>query len=171
MVNVTVKSYASPTCVLLAFDWPDGTQHADFLGFAIRRTPGFANKQNFLVNKLDFTPIAPNAKPKPSSEAPIQKFNWWDSGFATADHGKTFQYDVIPVLGTGPDNLRLQNATAGSAKVTLPQVLDGKIATYFNRAVVSAQKLSTPEVEAAQDPNGVAREWTSRRGSRGAARE
>jgi hypothetical protein len=137
--GVVVKTYASPTCVLLAFDWPDGSEHENFLGFAIRRTPGFANGQNFLVNKLDFIPIAPQAKPKPSNEAPIQKFNWWDSAFATADRGKTFQYDVIPVLGTGPGDLNLENAAMGSVKVTLPQALEDGIATYFNRAVVSAQ--------------------------------
>ena len=143
MTDVTVKTYASPTCVLLAFDWPDGAQHANFLGFAIRRTPGFANNQNFLVNKLDFTPIAPNAKPKPSSKAPFQKFNWWDSGFATTDRGKTFHYDVIPVLGTGPNDLALQEASAGHLDVTLPEVLDSNIATYFNRAVVSSQSFLT----------------------------
>lgn len=139
MSSVSIKPYASPTCVLLAFDWPDGEQHPDFLGFAIRRTPGFAKNQNFLVNKLDFKPIAPDDKPKPSDQAPIQKFNWWDSGFATSDRGKTFQYEVIPVLGTGPGNLKLQQASAGKISVALPQVLDGKIATYFNRAVVSSQ--------------------------------
>jgi len=86
--NVMVKSYASPTSVLLAFDWPDGAQHADFLGFAIRRTPGFPGGGNFLFNKLDFTPIKPTDKPKPSDKAPIQKFNWWDSGFSDKDRGK-----------------------------------------------------------------------------------
>jgi hypothetical protein len=113
MTNVSVKTYASPTCILLAFDWEDGDKHPDFLGFAIRRTPGFGKNQNFLVNKLDFVPIAPNAKPKPSNQAPFQKFNWWDSGFATADRGKTFQYEVIPVLGTGPRNLKLQGKPPG----------------------------------------------------------
>ncbi len=139
MANVTIKSYASPMCVLLAFDWEDGTQHEDFLGFAIRRTPGFGNNQNFLVNKLDFKSIAPTDKPKPSSVAPIQKFNWWDSGFKTADRGKTFQYEVIPVLGNGPGDLKLQENAKGTAKLTLPNVLDDRIASYFNRAVVSSQ--------------------------------
>jgi len=27
--------------VLLAFDWPEGGNHDDFLGFAIRRNPGY----------------------------------------------------------------------------------------------------------------------------------
>src|SRR5215470_8793129 len=139
--NVTVKSYASPTCVLLAFDWPEGMQHTDFLGFAIRRTPGFPDGGNFLLNKLDFTPIKSTDKPKPSDKAPIQKFNWWDSGFADADRGKSFTYEVIPVTGTGPSDLKLQQSAKGSARVTLPNVLDAqdKIATYFNRAVVSSQ--------------------------------
>jgi phosphatidylserine/phosphatidylglycerophosphate/cardiolipin synthase-like enzyme len=153
--KVAVKTYASPTCVLLAFDWPDGAQHQDFLGFAIRRTPGFANNQNFLVNKLAFTPITPQSKPKPSSQAPFQKFNWWDSGFTTANRGKTFHYDVIPVLGTGPGHLDLQEAALGQAEVILPQFLDGKIATYFNRAVVSSQAFLTLQSK----PLNVKMEW------------
>src|SRR5258708_7064810 len=108
MAKASVKTYASPTCILLAFDWPEGKEHEDFLGFAIRRTPGFPGGNDFLVNKLDFVPIAENAKPKPSSKAPIQKFNWWDSGFDTKDRGTTFTYEVIPVLGK-PDDLELQD--------------------------------------------------------------
>lgn len=141
MTAVTVKTYASPTCILLAFDWADGAQHSNFLGFAIRRTPGYGKDKQpqFLFNKLDFVPIAETAKPKPSNQAPIQKFNWWDSGFNTEDRGKDFKYEIVPVLGTGPNDLQLQMAAAGSVTITLPTVLDGKIATYFNRAVVSAQ--------------------------------
>lgn len=141
MASVTIKPYASPTCILLAFDWPDGAQHADFLGFAIRRTPGYAKDKQpqFLFNKLDFVPVAENAKPKSSDLAPIQKFNWWDSGFNTVDRGKTFTYEVFPVRGTGPGDLHLQEQSMGSISVTLPNILEGSVATYFNRAVVSAQ--------------------------------
>lgn len=35
---VTVKAYASPSGVLLAFDWKDGAGHPNFLGFAIQRS-------------------------------------------------------------------------------------------------------------------------------------
>ncbi|HEX4407250.1 MAG TPA: phospholipase D-like domain-containing protein [Xanthobacteraceae bacterium] len=151
MAGVTIKPYASPTCVLLAFDWADGAHHPDFLGFAIRRDPGYGadKKPQFLFNKLDFNPLPPNAKPKPSDQAPIQKFNWWDSGFKTADRGKKFNYEVIPVCGTGPDDLKLQEDAAGHAAVMLPEILDGKIATYFNRAVVSSQ--SFPRTKALKD--------------------
>lgn len=145
MASVTVKFYSSPTCILLAFDWEDGPRHPDFIGFAIRRDPGYSKdkKPQFLFNKLDFVPITEESKPKTSDQAPIQKFNWWDSGFKTEDRGKTFQYDVIPVLGTGPGDLHLQQQAAAHASVTLPNILDGKIATYFNRAVVSAQSFLT----------------------------
>ncbi len=150
--NVMVKSYASPTCVLLALDWPDGMQHADFLGFAIRRTPGFPGGGEFLLNKLDFTPIKPTDKPKPSDKAPIQKFNWWDSGFSDKDRGKTFTYEVFPVTGTGPSDLKLRQEAKGSVQVRLPNVLDeqGKIASYFNRAVVSSQSFLQQEKKSKQ---------------------
>jgi phosphatidylserine/phosphatidylglycerophosphate/cardiolipin synthase-like enzyme len=95
-------------------------------------------------------PLAKNAQPKGSDRAPIQKFNWWDGGINADDRGKTFEYTIIPVLGSGPDDLDLQHAAAGSIKVTVPDVLHGGIATYFNRAVVSAQsflKLRSAKLE------------------------
>lgn len=141
VAKVTIKAYASASCVLLTYDWKDGIDHPDFLGFAIKRTPGYtkAGEPQYLFNKLDFVPLAKNAKPKGSDKAPIQKFNWWDGGIDTADRGKTFSYKVIPVLGSGPDDLKLHEVAAGTIKVTVPLPLDGQIATYFNRAVVSAQ--------------------------------
>jgi phosphatidylserine/phosphatidylglycerophosphate/cardiolipin synthase-like enzyme len=141
MAQVVVTAYPSPTCIFLAFDWDDGAQHADFLGFAIERDPGYGadKKPQFLFNKLDFVPIAEKAKPKGSDLAPFQKFNWWDSGFKTEDRGKRFKYTVFPVRGTGPGDLKLQRHDAGSIAVVLPNILEGKVATYFNRAVVSSQ--------------------------------
>lgn len=152
MAAVSAKAYASPGCVLLAFDWPDGEQHPDFLGFAIRRSPGYAKggAPQFLFNKLDFKPLAENAKPKTSDKAPIQKFNWWDGGINPKDRGKTFEYTVTPVLGTGPDDLSLLTGSAGKIRVKVPEVLQDGIATYFNRAVVSAQsflKLKNADIE------------------------
>ena len=94
MANAQVKAraYLSPTLVLLALDWPEGKSHPDFLGFAIRRAPGFSKgeKQGYLFNKIDFVPLGPASHPMPSNVAPIQKFLWWDSAIATEDRGKTF---------------------------------------------------------------------------------
>ncbi len=103
VAKVTIKAYASSSCVLLAFDWGDGANYPSFLGFAIERDPGYgrSGEAQFLFNKLDFVPLKDNAKPKGSDKAPIQKFNWWDGGINTSDRGKTYTYTVIPVLGTG----------------------------------------------------------------------
>src|SRR5262249_39298592 len=141
MTKAKVRAYASPGCVLLAFDWTEGSTHEDFLGFAIQRSPGYGRNSDpqFLFNKLDFAPIVPGTRAKRSDLAPIQKFNWWDGGINQADQGRTFKYTVIPVLGTGPDDLHLQTQAAQSVSVAIPEPLQGKIATYFNRAVVSSQ--------------------------------
>ncbi len=144
MAKTEVRAYCSPTCVLLAFNWEDGTKHPDFLGFAIQRDPGYGKdgKPQFLFNKIDFVPLTKASKPKGSDKAPIQKFNWWDGGLKTADRGRKFTYTVTPVLGTGAKDLKLQKASAGSVKVTIPPIEDHGIATYFNRAVVSAQSFT-----------------------------
>ena len=146
MANAQVKAraYLSPTLVLLALDWPDGKSHPDFLGFAIRRAPGFSKgeKQGYLFNKIDFTPLGPGSHPTPSNVAPIQKFLWWDSAIDTEDRGKTFAYTVVPVLGTGPNDLELQEGAALTVPVTIPRIVTDGIGTYFNRAVVSSQAFS-----------------------------
>ncbi len=144
MARTQVRAYASPGCVLLAFDWPDGKDHPDFLGFSILRDPGYGRdgRPQFLFNKLDFIPIAENARPKGSDKAPIQKFNWWDGGIDPKDRGRSFTYTITPMLGTGSGDLRPLAEAAGTVTVTVPQVLSGKIATWFNRAVVSAQSFT-----------------------------
>jgi phosphatidylserine/phosphatidylglycerophosphate/cardiolipin synthase-like enzyme len=144
MTKTRVRAYASPTCVLLAFDWDDGSTHPDFLGFSIRRDPGYgkSGSPQFLFNKLDFVPLTKNSKPKGSDKAPIQRFSWWDGGLKTADRGKTFTYTVTPVLGTGAKQLTPQASAAASIAVTIPPVLDHGISTYFNRAVVSSQSFT-----------------------------
>src|SRR5207237_8125664 len=48
-------------------------------------------------------------------------------------------YTVIPVLGSGPNDLHPQTALGGSVTVTIPRLGVGPVATYFNRAVVSSQ--------------------------------
>ncbi|MBV9490266.1 MAG: phospholipase, partial [Verrucomicrobia bacterium] len=136
--------YASPTLVLLAMDWPDGAQFADFLGFAILRSPGFqpGEKDGYLLNKIGFTAPGPNSQSLPSNFSPVQKFLWWDSAVTPADGGKTFNYTVTPVRGTGPNDLALQHQAETTVAVAVPTVTRDGIATWFNRAVVSSQAFS-----------------------------
>jgi phosphatidylserine/phosphatidylglycerophosphate/cardiolipin synthase-like enzyme len=138
--KVLVRTYLSPTLVLLAYDWADARLHPDFLGFAIRRSPGFSKNQKsgYLLNKLGF-PGTPADGLRFSDKAPIQKFVWWDSAICPDDQGKTFKYTVIPVLGTGALDLKLLASAAGSVSAKVPGSVRGRIGTYFNRAVVSSQ--------------------------------
>jgi phosphatidylserine/phosphatidylglycerophosphate/cardiolipin synthase-like enzyme len=139
--KVIARAYTSPTLVLLAMDWADGAKFKDFLGFAILRAPGFTpgEKDGFLFNKISFSPPTETSQSLPSNLAPFQKFVWWDAGINDADRGKTFKYTITPVRGTGPHDLRMQDAAATTITVPLPKVEEDGISTWFNRAVVSSQ--------------------------------
>jgi len=141
---VAAQAYTSRTLVLLAMDWSAGKQLADFLGFAILRRPGFSpgQKEGYFLNKIGFDPPQPDSPPLPSNVAPLQRFLWWDNGINESDRGKTFKYTITPVRGTGPDDLVLEHETETTISVTLPQVEEDGIATWFNRAVVSSQAFS-----------------------------
>ncbi len=138
---VNARAYTSPTLVLLAMDWPDGSQFSDFLGFAIRRSPGFhpGEKDGYLLNKVGFAPPSASSQSLPSNVSPIQKFLWWDSAIMPGDSGKTFNYTITPVRGTGPSDLKLQHEAEATLAVTVPPVEGDHVATWFNRAVVSSQ--------------------------------
>jgi phosphatidylserine/phosphatidylglycerophosphate/cardiolipin synthase-like enzyme len=143
--KVTVRSYTSPTLVLLAMDWADGAKYEDFLGFAILRSPGFAprEKDGYLLNKIGFAPPGPQTRSLPSNLSPIQKFLWWDSAIGDADRGRTFVYTVTPVRGTGPQDMKLHaEAASDPTRVTIPDIQRDGIWTWFNRAVVSSQAFS-----------------------------
>jgi phosphatidylserine/phosphatidylglycerophosphate/cardiolipin synthase-like enzyme len=157
---VIVKSYTSPTLVLLAFDWPAGDGRADFLGFAIERTPGFYGQPtSWLPNRIGFDGPKPDQSDIPSNEAPIQKFYWWDARIDTKDRGTSLTYRLIPVVGS-KDTLELLEAEAQTLDVKIPQIQEQGIATYFNRAVVSSQAFQKqfPELSTASQVK-AARAW------------
>jgi len=168
--KVTTRVYASPTMVLLAMDWPDAETRADFLGFAIRRTPGFFHEaQSWLPNRIDFAAPTGLAVDHPSDKAPIQKFMWWDARFGS-DHGggRNFKYLVAPVCGT-PGSLALVAGAEVEIEVTLPDHVDQGIGTWFNRAVVSSQAFSgllkrlglTSNQQPSKEQEMILRSWLS----------
>lgn len=141
MAKVKVKAYPATKVILLAFDWADGKGREDFLGFAIRRTPGFRSTAGaWLPNRISFKG-ATSANGFFSNTSPIQKFMWWDAGFEDKDIDKTYTYEVTPVLGT-PDKPQLLTGSSGTIKVSPAPAVRNGIGTYFNRAVVSSQSFS-----------------------------
>jgi hypothetical protein len=140
--KVHARAFLSPTLVLLAFDWDEGGDHSDFLGFQIERRPGFGGQpSSFLPNRLTFTGPAPEATDVPSNKAPIQKFMWWDARIDEGQSGKHFEYTIMPVRGS-PDHLVPVASAATTVEVEMPAHVEKGIGTWFNRAVVSSQAFS-----------------------------
>ena len=130
-------------------DWPDGETRQDFLGFAIRRTPGFLNNKSkkfsdtsWLPNRLGFNGPPPEGQPDPpSNEAPIQKFLWWDARLDGLDPESKLSYEIFPVCGNVP-NIDLIPSDSIVVEITLPPHIEFGIGTWFNRAVMSSQAFS-----------------------------
>ena len=149
MAKVLARAYRSPTLILLAMDWPDGESRPDFLGFEIRRTPGFLDfdtntvaPSSLLPNRVSFTgPPAEGQPDFPSSVAPIQKFMWWDARLDGSQAGNELTYEITPVCGT-PGALQRIAADTTALTVALPAHVEMGIGTWFNRAVMSSQAFS-----------------------------
>ncbi len=103
---IEIHAYLLPTLVLLALNWDEAKSRDDFLGFAIRRSPGFwsANgktraSESWLPNRLTFKgPVQSDQPDAPSNTAPIQKFMWWDARIDEPDREKPFTYTAYPVV-------------------------------------------------------------------------
>jgi len=146
---ISLRAYLSPTLVLLAFDWIEGKSNPEFLGFAIKRSPGFwstdgktREAESWLPNRLTFDGPVPAGKPDaPSNVAPIQKFMWWDAKIDGPDRGQTFTYTAYPVVGHSRAPM-LSEADGSTLQVKLPAHVENGIGTWFNRAVLSSQAFS-----------------------------
>ncbi|MGJ7512468.1 phospholipase D-like domain-containing protein [Variovorax sp. GT1P44] len=146
---IQLRSYLSPTLVLLAFDWKGGKTRPDFLGFAIKRVPGFRafdgqsrEPESWLPNRITFDGPVPAGQPDaPSDKAPIQKFMWWDARIDEEDRNGQFVYMAFPVTGTADAPVLLEDEAA-TCQVTLPDHMVDGIGTWFNRAVLSSQAFS-----------------------------
>lgn len=156
---VEVRAYLSPTLVLLAFDWAEGNERPDFLGFAIRRTPGFwahdgksRASSSWLPNRLTFDGPVPKGHPDVDScEAPIQKFMWWDNRIDPPDRNQQFAYEVFPVVGV-PDSPQLLHEEMKQCDAVLPLHVENGVGTWFNRAVLGSQGFSRKLAAMGIDP-------------------
>jgi phosphatidylserine/phosphatidylglycerophosphate/cardiolipin synthase-like enzyme len=156
------RGYLSPGVVLLAFDWPEGKDNSDFLGFSIQRTPGFGNNaSSYLMNRIGFNGPPKDGSWKPSNLWPIQKFYWWDAQINDADRGKSFTYRLAPIKGPAANPTEYSGVSA-SITLKIPQNVENGVGTWFNRAVVSSQSFMR---EFGANPTGAklqqAYEWLS----------
>jgi phosphatidylserine/phosphatidylglycerophosphate/cardiolipin synthase-like enzyme len=149
MTTVKARAYLSPTLVLLAMDWADGEKQDDFLGFAIKRTPGFQDLRtltfepsSWLPNHLGFGGPPKKGSPDfPSNTAPIQKFMWWDARLEGLKTGQPITYEISAVTGSAKHPL-VRKTTTTKLTISLPEHVEFGIGTWFNRAVMSSQAFS-----------------------------
>jgi len=116
-----------------ALDWDKGKTQAGFLGFAIKRKPGFfapdgqsREPESWLPNRITFHGPVPDGQPDVASkDAPIQKFMWWDARIDPADRNGQFIYTAYPVTGTAEHPV-LEEDEAAVLQVGLPDhIVDG----------------------------------------------
>ncbi len=102
---VRIKSYISPSMVLLAYDWAQDGDHAGFAGFAIERTPGLGGAAKSWLSDMQGGLTRKGYSCDPWADASPQ------SGH--------FHYRIVPVIG--PANApRYLDHEAGEISVRLP---------------------------------------------------
>ncbi|MGI8496218.1 MAG: phospholipase D-like domain-containing protein [Gemmatimonadaceae bacterium] len=147
---LVVRAIAGLHVVTVAWDLVAGQQakRDGLLGFAIERSElknGQVIERYFLRGikrfKLKDEGVAPGT-PMPTSEHPIQSFQWGDY---TAKPGTTYRYRVVPVYGQ-PKLLQLDESSATIVEITTEAEEGGSGSNgqprhdvYFNRGVAGSQ--------------------------------
>jgi hypothetical protein len=173
---LAVRAIGGLHVVTLAWDFLAGQEakQEGLLGFAIERSElkdGNVVERYFLRGikrfKLKDEGLAPGT-PLPTSEHPIQSFQWGDY---TAKPETTYQYKVVPVYGK-PKLLELDEASATTVEIETEAEAgrasdDGQAAhdIYFNRGVAGSQAYARKFGKTRPDetlPDSDQMKWLSR---------
>ena len=141
---LSVRAICGPHVVILAWDilqadWDTFT--TGLLGFAIERSElhnGTIVERYFLRGIKRFEDKdkgLPPGTPVPTSEHPVQSFQWGDYTVAPE---RRYQYRIVPVYGL-PKLLELRDSSAVMVEATTPAMLQGEHAIYFNRGAAGSQ--------------------------------
>jgi phosphatidylserine/phosphatidylglycerophosphate/cardiolipin synthase-like enzyme len=147
---LAVRAIGGLHVVTLAWDFVEGqdAKREGLLGFAIERSEldqGNVIERYFLrgIKRFKFKDegLAPGT-PMPTSEHPIQSFQWGDY---TAKPATTYRYKVVPVYGA-PKLIELDEASATTVEITTEAEQghagdDGEAShdIYFNRGAAGSQ--------------------------------
>lgn len=173
---LNIRAIGGLYVVTLAWDFSPGQddKHQGLLGFAIERSElknGDVVERYYLrgIKRFKFKDegVAPGT-PMPTSEHPIQTFQWGDY---TAKPATTYQFKVVPVYGK-PKRLDLDEQSATTVEITTESEEAGGARQnagvhdiYFNRGVAGSQAFARKfgEVELDQgDPESAPMRWLSR---------
>src|SRR5712671_6825455 len=148
---LAVRAIGGLHVVTLAWDFVAGQEakRTGLLGFAIERSElddaGAVVERYYLRGikrfKLKDEGVAPGT-PMPTSEHPVQSFQWGDY---TAKPATTYQFKVVPVYGK-PKLLELDEASSTTVEITTEAEEASGAAhagarhdIYFNRGVAGSQ--------------------------------
>jgi len=173
---LAVRAIGGLHVVTIAWDFLEGqdAKREGLLGFAIERSElkqGEVIERYFLrgIKRFKFKDegLAPGT-PVPTSEHPIQSFQWGDY---TAKPGTTYRYKVVPVYGE-PKLINLDEASATTVEITTEAEqghAGGNGQTthdiYFNRGVAGSQAYARKFGETKPDetkPESEQMKWLSR---------
>jgi len=171
-----VRAIGGLYVVTLAWDFAEGQEakRTGLLGFAIERAElkdGNVVERYYIrgIKRFKFKDegLAPGT-PMPTSEHPVQTFQWGDY---TAKPATTYQFKVVPVYGK-PKLLELDEASATTVEITT-EAEEGNATSrdearhniYFNRGVAGSQAFARKfgKVELDEDePKSEPMVWLSR---------
>jgi hypothetical protein len=139
-----VRAICGPHVITLAWDLRDADWDAftkDLLGFAIEKSQlknGVVVERLFLRGLKRFEDKdkgLPAGTPVPTSEHPVQSFQWAD--YAVKPERK-YRYRIVPAYGQ-PMLMELRDASATTIDVSTPDAHRGTHAVYFNRGAAASQ--------------------------------
>lgn len=172
---LAVRAIGGLHVVTLAWDFVEGqdAKREGLLGFALERSElaqGLVIERYFLrgIKRFQFKDegVAPGT-PMPTSEHPIQSFQWGDY---TAKPATTYRYRVVPVYGA-PKLIELDDASATTVEITTEAEEGGagddgqpRHDIYFNRGAAGSQAYARkfPDKPDETKPESEQMAWLSR---------
>ena len=165
---LSVRAVAGSHVVMLAWDLKkEKFDTKDLLGFAVERTEfdGTAVLERYFLRGIkrfeDKDRGLPAGTPVPTSEHPVQSFQWGDY---SAKPSTKYEYRIVPATGA-PKALTLQDNLAVSVKIETEPLYSTVHSIFFNRGVAGSQAYArqfpdpTPNTT---DPLSPQMEWLSR---------
>jgi hypothetical protein len=155
--NLSIHAVAGSHVVVLAWDLKkEKVDTKDLLGFAVERTEfhGAAVVERYFLRGIkrfeDKDKGLPAGTPVPTSEHPVQSFQWGDY---TAKPSTKYKYRIVPATGA-PKALTLRDDLAVSVDIQTEPLYGAVHSIFFNRGVAGSQAYARQFPDPTPDTTG-----------------